>query len=352
MLRHLPALLGALVISLLGPAAAPARAQAPAAALLPTGPSADSAAAQPAEPPAAKAAPPARPAGSGKAKKSGAPAPVARPAKPPAPRPAAYELLLTFDDGPRLDTTPKVLDALDQYGIKSVFFVNGVRFMAKGPQHDKLVAIMRDTLRRGHLVGNHTIHHLFLCGKRGPTIAEKEILDNAQLIRDAVGVPPPLFRTPFGSHCPTLSATLRRLGITPIGWDIDPQDWKLQNAEAIFTVMKKELTGLRRARSIILFHDVQPATIEMLPRFLQWVSEESAARKARGEPPFKFIDYGFLLNRVHESPNAARPPLGSAAAGAPAVVSGAVPAAAPAAAPSVAPPAAPAAVPAALPTGP
>ncbi len=200
-----------------------------------------------------------------------------------------------------------MLDALDQYNIKSVFFVNGVRFMGKGPQHDKLTALMRETLKRGHIIGNHTIHHFFLCGKRGPVVAEKEILDNAQLIKDAIGVPPPLFRTPFGSHCPSLSATLHRLGITPIGWDVDPQDWKLQNADAIFEVMKKELNNLRRPRSIILFHDVQPATIEMLPRFLAWVASESAARRSRGEPPFKFIDYSYLLQRVGETAPPAGP---------------------------------------------
>jgi peptidoglycan/xylan/chitin deacetylase (PgdA/CDA1 family) len=285
-----------------------AAAQAPPPAPVAAAPSAVTA------PPADKPARSAAPGPAGKSKKLGKPAPPPKPVKRVPPRPAAYELLLTFDDGPRLDTTPKVLEALDQYGIKSVFFVNGVRFMGKGPQHDKLTALMRETLKRGHVIGNHTIHHLFLCGKRGPIVAEKEILDNAQLIRDAVGVPPPLFRTPFGSHCPSLSATLRRLAITPIGWDIDPQDWKLQNAEAIFEVMKKELTNLHRARSIILFHDVQPATIEMLPRFLKWVADESAARKARGEPPFKFIDYSFLLNRAAEptpgAPLAAPSPAG------------------------------------------
>lgn len=323
----------------------------PAAAPPPAGPAADGAVAPVAEPPAAKAAGSSKPARGGKGKKSVAsavPAKAPRPVKAPQ-RPAAYELLLTFDDGPRLDTTPKVLDALDQYGIKSVFFVNGVRFMGKGPQHDKLVAIMRDTLKRGHIIGNHTIHHFFLCGVRGPTIAEKEIVDNAQLIQEAVGVAPPLFRTPFGSHCPSLSATLRRIGITPIGWDIDPQDWKLQNAEAILAVMKKELLNLRRARSIVLFHDVQPATIEMLPRFLQWVAEESAARKARGEPPFKFIDYNFLLNRSHETaPPAAPSPVGPAPAAAPPAPTGSAPTApGPTAAPApVAPPApAPAALP-------
>ena len=315
MLHHPPRLVCLFAVSLLGLIAAPAVAQV-------TEPAAPAVAPPPAAPPAAapagdkpanhlpvKAAKGAKPAKPGKvaAKPPKAVRPPA-PVKPVKPRPAAYELLLTFDDGPRLDTTPKVLDTLDQYGIKSVFFVNGVRFMGKGPLHDKQAALMRETLKRGHIIGNHTIHHLFLCGKRGPTVAEKEIVDNAQLIREAVGVAPPLFRTPFGSHCPSLSATLRRLDITPIGWDIDPQDWKLQNADAIFEVMKKELTTLRRARSIVLFHDVQPATAEMLPRLLRWVADENLARKTSGEPPFKYIDYSYLLSRGSGAPLPANTP--------------------------------------------
>ena len=221
------------------------------------------------------------------------PPPAPRPAPP---RPSAYELLLTFDDGPRPDTTPKVLEALDQFGIKSVFFVNGVRFMGKGTQNEKAKELMREAIKRGHIVGNHTVHHYFLCGKRGPVVGEHEILDNARLIQDATGVPPPLFRTPFGSHCASLTATLHKLGIRPIGWDIDPQDWKLQDAEKILAFMKDELSRLRRARSIVLFHDVQPATVEMLPKLLKWIAEESEARKARGEPPFRYVDATYLLS--------------------------------------------------------
>ena len=219
-------------------------------------------------------------------------------ARPTPPRPSAYELLLTFDDGPRPDTTPKVLDTLDQFGIKSVFFVNGVRFMGKGAQNEKAKELMREAIKRGHIVGNHTVHHYFLCGKRGPIVGEREILDNAKLIQDATGVPPPLFRTPFGSHCASLTATLHKLGIRPIGWDIDPQDWKLQDPEKIFAFMKDELSRLRRARSIVLFHDVQPATVEMLPRLLKWIADENEARKARGEPPFKYVDASYLLSAL------------------------------------------------------
>jgi len=262
------------------------------------------------------------------------PAPPPKPVKLPPPRPAAYELLLTFDDGPRLDTTPKVLETLEQYGIHSVFFVNGVRFMGKSQQSEKAKALMRETLKRGHIVGNHTIHHFFLCGKRGPTIAEREIVDNADMIREATKQAPPLFRTPFGSHCASLSATLRQLNITPIGWDIDPQDWKLQNADLIFEVMKKELTNLKRARSIVLFHDVQPATVEMLPRLLKWIADENLARKGRGEPPFKYIDASYLLGKSVPPPAVSVQPPAMPTAPAPAP-----PATAPAAPPAVRQPA-------------
>ncbi len=221
------------------------------------------------------------------------------------PPPSAYEVLFTFDDGPRLDTTPKVLDTLDQYGIKAVFFVNGVRFAGKG--HERARELMRETVRRGHIIGNHTIHHYFLCGKRGPDIAEREITENAALITEAIGEPPKLFRTPYGSHCASLSATLQRLNIHPIGWNVDPQDWKLQDANRIYDFMVQALRTLRRPRSILLFHDVQPATVEMLPRLLKWIAEENKTRREQKQPEIKIIDYSYLLST--NPPGAAAPSL-------------------------------------------
>lgn len=226
-------------------------------------------------------------------------------AKPTPPPPPFYEVLFTFDDGPRLDTTPKVLDTLDQYGVKAVFFVNGVRFLGKSKQSEKARELMRETVKRGHIIGNHTVHHYFLCGQRGPVVGEREITENAEMIKDAIGEPPKLFRTPFGSHCASLSATLRKLNIHPIGWDVDPQDWKLQDADKIYDFMVQALRTLRRPRSILLFHDIHPATVEMLPRLLKWISEENAARKSAKKPEIKIIDYQYLL--ATDPPGAAAP---------------------------------------------
>ncbi|MDW8283647.1 MAG: polysaccharide deacetylase family protein [Myxococcales bacterium] len=207
---------------------------------------------------------------------------------------AGPEILLTFDDGPRLDLTPRVLEVLDRRGIKAVFFVNGWRFQGHSPEANKARALLQDIMRRGHLVGNHTVHHLFLCGQRGPRIAEREIEDNAVLIEEATGMRPLLYRTPYGAHCPSLSATLRKLGIRSTGWDIDPQDWRLRDPDKILAYMQQRLRVLRR-RAIVLFHDVQPATVAALPRLLDWIDEENAARRAAGRPEIRYIDYGYLL---------------------------------------------------------
>lgn len=208
--------------------------------------------------------------------------------------PGAREILLTFDDGPRPDLTIQVLDLLDARGIKAIFFVNGVRFMGKGRDAERARELMREMVRRGHLVGNHTVHHYFLCGKRGPTIAAQEIEDNAAAIEQVIGMRPLLFRTPYGAHCKTLSDTLVQLGIQPIGWDVDPQDWRLRDSARILAFMQANLKRVQ-GRSIVLFHDVQPATVAMLPKLLDWIDQENAAQRAARQPELRYIDYGFLL---------------------------------------------------------
>src|ERR1700704_6729942 len=62
------------------------------------------------------------------------------------------KLALTFDDGPNPAVTPKLLDLLDRYGAKATFFLIG-RFVRECPE------LVRETIARGHAVGNHTETH-------------------------------------------------------------------------------------------------------------------------------------------------------------------------------------------------
>ena len=221
------------------------------------------------------------------------PAPSAT-AKESAKDEASPEILLTFDDGPAIDKTPKVLDTLDQHGIKAVFFVLGMHLQGSSAGAEKSRELVREELKRGHAVGNHTIHHYFLCGHFYIKQAPQEIEGNAKLIEDAIGQRPDLFRTPYGAHCKALSEVLGGLGIKPIGWDIDPQDWRLKNAPKIEAYVEKQLATLH-GRAIVLFHDVQAATVVALPHILDWIDQENARRLAAGRPPIKIINYAYLL---------------------------------------------------------
>jgi peptidoglycan/xylan/chitin deacetylase (PgdA/CDA1 family) len=207
---------------------------------------------------------------------------------------APPEILFTFDDGPALDKTPKVLDILDQHHIKAVFFVNGWHFQGDKPPAEKARALLREEQRRGHAIGNHTIHHYFLCGHYYIKQAAQEIEGNASLIEQAIGMRPDLFRTPYGAHCKQLSEVLTGLGVKNTGWDIDPQDWKLKNAPKIEQYIISHLKNVK-GRNIILFHDVQAATVEALPKILDWLDKENAARAAAGKPVIKILDYSYLL---------------------------------------------------------
>lgn len=207
---------------------------------------------------------------------------------------AAPEILLTFDDGPAVDKTPKVLDILDKHGIKAVFFVNGWHLQGNSATAEKSRELLREEQRRGHAIGNHTIHHYFLCGHYYIKQAWQEIEGNAKLIEDATGVRPDLFRTPYGAHCKQLNALLDGLGIKPTGWDIDPQDWRLRDAPKIEAYVEKHLLALH-GRAIVLFHDVQPATVVALPHILDWIDKENARRAGDGRAPIKIINYAYLL---------------------------------------------------------
>src|SRR6202158_1930851 len=65
------------------------------------------------------------------------------------------ELVLTFDDGPWPETTPKVLDALKHECVRATFFLVG-RNAAASPQ------LARRELAEGHSIGDHTFSHPLL----------------------------------------------------------------------------------------------------------------------------------------------------------------------------------------------
>src|SRR5690606_31167052 len=112
------------------------------------------------------------------------------------------EVVLTFDDGPQVNTTKAIADALDAECTKAIFFSLGK--MAIG-----LPEIIRDVARRGHTIGTHTWSHQDL-RKKSDQEAKDEIEKGISGVRRAVGGPiSPFFRYPYLRDSPATLAHLQ-----------------------------------------------------------------------------------------------------------------------------------------------
>ena len=63
-----------------------------------------------------------------------------------------HEIVLTFDDGPSAQTTPRILDALAAECVKATFFL-------VGRNAEALPALVKREVAEGHTVAHHTFSH-------------------------------------------------------------------------------------------------------------------------------------------------------------------------------------------------
>jgi peptidoglycan-N-acetylglucosamine deacetylase len=155
------------------------------------------------------------------------------------------KVALTFDDGPHATWTPKVLDLLRSNGVKATFCLVGTEVR----QYPALVARI---VREGHSLCNHTWNHEFDLGtKPEPEIRANLEATNREIKRAVPGAKVKYFRHPGGMWTPAAVKVSRELGMTALGWDVDPLDWKKPSAEAIRT----RVINQARPGSIVLLHD-------------------------------------------------------------------------------------------------
>jgi peptidoglycan/xylan/chitin deacetylase (PgdA/CDA1 family) len=208
------------------------------------------------------------------------------------PSDAPRELVLSFDDGPDLKFTPLVLDELDRRGLKAIFFVTGHRVIGDKPEDLARRELLGRIAAHGHLVANHTMTHQDLC--RSPDNVAAEIDNTAEVIAQATGIRPMLFRAPYGARCRTLEAALNERQLISVGWNLDPQDWKNPTSEGILAYLEARL-GRLKGRGILLLHDTHPASVFALGPLLDWIARENRISVRAGLPPIVLRDYGVFL---------------------------------------------------------
>lgn len=164
---------------------------------------------------------------------------------------------LTFDDGPIPEVTPWVLDVLDSFGIKATFFMVGQNV-------ERYPELYAEVKKRGHSVGNHTLHHV-----KGLGMGKEEYLADAvageKLIQSG------LFRPPHGLLSPPQLKAVRKHGYEIVMYDLVTRDYSSKlSAEDVVGNVKK----LARDGSIIVFHDSLkswPRLEKALPESIRWL---------------------------------------------------------------------------------
>ncbi len=164
---------------------------------------------------------------------------------------------ITFDDGPNLEFTPKVLSILKDYNAKATFFLIG-KNAEKNPD------LVQRILNEGHAIGNHSYSHSKIFGFFSSKKVASELKQTNSILKKITGKEVKLFRPPFGVTNPNIKNALRRTGHQSIGWSKRSYDTTNISAEKIF----KRITANLKKGDIILLHDSSAKTVAVLEQLL------------------------------------------------------------------------------------
>lgn len=151
---------------------------------------------------------------------------------------------LTIDDGPSADTLP-ILDLLHAHGARATFFLVGERAAAQ-PR------LVREILRRGHGIGNHSQRHLQArFWALGPREMAREIEQAQASLTAAAGQSPRWFRAVVGMSNPFVHAPLKRLGLARVGWSARGFDGVRADPQQVVDRIERALAP----GAIVLLHE-------------------------------------------------------------------------------------------------
>lgn len=151
-------------------------------------------------------------------------------------------LSLTFDDGPDMPWTMRILDALERLGVRATFFMVGERVL-------RAPALARTVIAAGHEVELHCHHHL-----RHSELSESEIEHDTRAALAALeplGVHPTYWRTPWGVQTAASARIAKEHRLRLVGWTIDTHDWR---GDPAHTMLERARPALPDG-GIALLHD-------------------------------------------------------------------------------------------------
>ena len=183
-----------------------------------------------------------------------------------------HKIILTFDDGPSAEFTPKVLKILEKEKVPATFFIVGL-------QAEQNIPLLQRISKDGYEIGNHTFTHGNIA-KMSPQRAELEIKSTRLLIESITNRSTILFRAPYNADSEPQTyeeiepiARSQKDNYITVGESIDPNDWQV-NVSADSIVARTIRIAESTDASIILLHDAggetRQATVDALPYIIAY----------------------------------------------------------------------------------
>jgi peptidoglycan/xylan/chitin deacetylase (PgdA/CDA1 family) len=168
-------------------------------------------------------------------------------------------VFLTFDDGPRPEVTPWVLDELDKWNAKATFY-------CLGKNVEMFPELFLEIKSRGHATGNHSYSHI-----KGWGMDTGAYIRDVDFANDLIGSN--LYRPPYARIGPNQARVLSER-YRVVMWNVLSRDYS------------RHMSGKRCARrvirlvkpgSIVVFHDSIKAAQNLwtaLPNVIKYIYEQ------------------------------------------------------------------------------
>lgn len=167
-------------------------------------------------------------------------------------------VLFTFDDGPHPEVTPRILDVLDQYGARGLFFIPGNR-IKRAPE------LIKEIVYRKHGIGNHTFTHTS-CSQ----LSFREIRDEINKCKDELlvhsGIVTKLCRPPKGILTLSLLLAAYLCKHKIVRWSLDTGEYSYMRGASPSALADNFFKKIDDA-AIVLSHDDN----DTIPDFLKLV---------------------------------------------------------------------------------
>lgn len=164
--------------------------------------------------------------------------------------------ILTFDDGPSIKNSSRIIDELYHYGGSATFFILGNRM------NQEAVDMIDDSISKGNVYGSHTENNKNLTNIESDEEILYEIMSPAYALASGVedeeyaikgiNYNMQFYRPPFGFRNSRVDEISPLIAVK---WDIDLEDWKYRDSEHLYNRLMELDQNDEINNNLISIHD-------------------------------------------------------------------------------------------------